>query len=249
MQHLNQLYALSKRNIIVRYKHSLIGFFWGFFKPLLYLLIFIVIFSSQFSSTSNHVLYITSGILFWFFFSNCTSQGVQSIVQASGLLKSVYIPAIFFPLAEVIGELFNVLLALSVYFAIMHWFGMVYTLQLFWVLPILFLFAIFSFSVTLILSALNVFYRDVGILWNTIQPAIFYLTPIAYTESLIPQRFSFVIKANPIYYFIKLFRYPLYEAIAPDFYLMGKCVLITFVSLSIGILLFNRLKNQFITAI
>jgi ABC-type polysaccharide/polyol phosphate export permease len=93
----------------------------------------------------------------------------------------VYIPAIFFPLAEVIGELFNVLLALSVYFAIMHWFGMVYTLQLFWVLPILFLFAIFSFSVTLILSALNVFYRDVGILWNTIQPAIFYLTPIAYT--------------------------------------------------------------------
>ena len=158
----------------------------------------------KFTSTSNQVLYITSGILFWFFFSNCTSQGVQSIVQASGLLKSVYIPAIFFPLAEVIGELFNVLLALSVYFAIMHWFGMVYTLQLFWVLPILFLFAIFSFSVTLILSALNVFYRDVGILWNTIQPAIFYLTPIAYTESLIPQRFSFVIKANPIYYFIKL---------------------------------------------
>ncbi len=249
MQHLNQLYALSKRNIIVRYKHSLIGFFWGFFKPLLYLLIFIVIFSSQFSSMSNHVLYITSGILFWFFFSNCTSQGVQSIVQASGLLKSVYIPAIFFPLAEVIGEIFNVLLALVVYFIIMYWFGMVYSFNLFWVIPILLLFAVFSFGITLILSALNVFYRDVGILWNTIQPAIFYLTPIAYTESLIPQRFSFVIHANPIYYFIRLFRYPLYEGKAPDFQLMGTCALITIASLSIGLFLFNRLKNQFITAI
>ena len=125
MQHLNQLYALSKRNIIVRYKHSIIGFLWGFFKPLLYLLIFIVIFSSQFSSTSNQVLYITSGILFWFFFSNATSQGVNSIVQSSGLIKSVYIPALFFPLSEVIAEVFNVLLALVVYFVVMHWFGMV----------------------------------------------------------------------------------------------------------------------------
>lgn len=249
MQHLTQLYALSKRNIIVRYKHSLIGFFWGFFKPLLYLLIFIVIFSSQFSSTTNQVLYITSGILFWFFFSNCTSQGVQSIVQASGLLKSVYIPAILFPLAEVIGEIFNVVLALLVYFFVMQWFGMVYHWQLLWVIPILILFATFSFSITLILSSLNVFYRDIGILWNTIQPAIFYLTPIAYTENLIPERFSFVIKANPIYYFIKLFRYPLYDACAPDFNLMLKCVFITLLSLSVGIAIFNRLKNQFITAI
>ncbi|MBK7040778.1 MAG: ABC transporter permease [Bacteroidetes bacterium] len=79
---LNQLYALSKRNIILRYKHTLIGFLWGFIKPLMYLLIFIVIFSAQFSSVKNYVLYATSGILFWFFFSNIVSQGIQSIIQA-----------------------------------------------------------------------------------------------------------------------------------------------------------------------
>lgn len=83
MQFLNQLYALSKRNVILRYKHSLIGFLWGFIKPLIYLLIFIVIFSAQFSSVKNYVLYATSGILFWFFFSNIVSQGVQNIIQAS----------------------------------------------------------------------------------------------------------------------------------------------------------------------
>ncbi|MBK8144315.1 MAG: ABC transporter permease [Bacteroidetes bacterium] len=205
---MNQLYALSKRNVILRYKHSLIGFLWGFIKPLIYLLIFIVIFSAQFSSVKNYVLYATSGILVWFFFSNIVSQGVQSIIQASGIIKSVKLPVLLFPLAEVATELFNLALALMVYFVVMHWFGMVYSIQLIWLIPILFIFSIFSFSIAIFLAALNVYFRDIGILWNTIQPAIFYLTPIAYTEALIPERFSFVIKLNPIYYFIKLFRYP-----------------------------------------
>ncbi|MBL7767200.1 MAG: ABC transporter permease [Chitinophagaceae bacterium] len=249
MQYLNQLYALSKRNVIVRYKHSVIGFLWGFLKPLIYLLIFIVIFSAQFTSVNNYVLYATSGILFWFFFSNITAQGIQSIIGSSGIIKSINIPALLFPLAEVISELFNLVLALIVYFIIMHWFGMHYTLHLLWLIPILFIFALFTYSVTLILAALNVYFRDVGILWNTIQPAIFYLTPIAYTESLIPDKFKFIIQANPIYYYIKLFRFPLYEAAAPEMMLLLKCSVLSTGLFMLSLLLFNRLKNQFITAI
>lgn len=249
MQFLNQLYALSKRNIILRYKHSLIGFLWGFIKPLIYLLIFTVIFSAQFSSVNNYVLYATSGILFWFFFSNIVSQGVQSIIQASGIIKSVKLPVLLFPLAEVATELFNLFLALVVYFIIMHWFGMAYTFQLFWLIPIIIIFSIFSFSIAIFLAALNVYFRDIGILWNTIQPAIFYLTPIAYTEALIPERFSFVIKLNPIYYFIKLIRYPLYNATGPDLNLFLVCISISVLFLLCSLFIFNRLKNQFITAI
>lgn len=249
MQFFNQLYALSKRNVILRYKHSLIGFLWGFIKPLIYLLIFIVIFSAQFTSVNNYVLYATSGILFWFFFSNIVSQGVQSIIQASGIIKSVKLPAVLFPLAEVSTELFNLALALLVYFFVMKWFGMVYTFHLIWLIPILFIFSVFSFGVAIFLAAFNVYFRDIGILWNTIQPAIFYLTPIAYTESLIPERFSWVVKLNPIYYYIKLFRFPLYEATAPDMHLFLTCTLISIVTLGISLFTFHRLKNQFITAI
>ncbi len=249
MQFLNQLYALSKRNVILRYKHSLIGFLWGFIKPLIYLLIFIVIFSAQFTSVTNYVLFVTSGILFWFFFSNIVSQGVQSIIQASGIIKSVKLPALLFPLSEVLTELFNLLLALMVYFFVMNWFGLVYTFQLLWIIPILFIFSVFSFSVAIFLAALNVYFRDIGILWNTIQPAIFYLTPIAYTEELIPERFSYVIKLNPIYYYIKLFRFPLYEAKAPDMHLFLTCTCISIITLAFSLFIFNRLKNQFITAI
>jgi ABC-type polysaccharide/polyol phosphate export permease len=249
MQQLEQLYALSKRNITVRYKHSVVGFLWGFFKPALYLLIFIVIFGAQFSSTSNHILYITSGILFWFFFANCSSQGLQSIVQSAGLIKSIQIPPLLFPLAEVISELFNVILALIVFLIMMYGFEMVYSWQLLWIIPVLLVFAVFCFSVTLILSAFHVYFRDVGILWNTLQPAMFYLTPIAYTESLIPERFSMIIHLNPVYAFIRLFRAPIYEAASPDMVLLLKCMMMSTLSLGIGIWIFNRLKNQFITAI
>ncbi len=249
MRFFHQLYALSKRNVILRYKHSLIGFLWGFIKPLLYLFIFIVIFSAQFSSMKNYVLYTTSGILFWFFFSNIVSQGVQSIVQSAGIIKSVKLDVLLFPLAEVLTELFNLSLALLIYFAVMHWFGLQYSFHLIWLLPLLIIFSIFTLGITILLAALHVYFRDVGILWNTIQPAIFYLTPIAYNESLIPKRFAAVIQYNPIYPFIKLFRYPLYENIAPPGSLLINCCIISLVSFALGLFVFNRLKNQFITAI
>src|ERR1700743_2730072 len=110
MQNLSRIYALSKRNVILRYKSSLIGFFWGFFKPLLYLFIFIVIFSSQFASVNNYVLYATSGLIFWFFFANVTNQSIANIIGSAGIIKSLNIPSIFFPLSDMISELFNLML-------------------------------------------------------------------------------------------------------------------------------------------
>mgnify|MGYP000850195881 CR=1 FL=1 len=246
---IRRIYALSKRNVILRYKNSIAGFLWGFLKPLLYLLIFIVIFSSQFSSDEHYVLYATSGLIFWFFFANVTSQSAQNIISASGLIKAINIPVIFFPLAEMLSELFNLFLSLIVFLIVMYWFGMHYHPGLILLLPAIFLFSLFSLGVTLILSSLNVFLRDVGILWNTIQPAIFYLTPIAYPESMIPEKFKFVISWNPIYYFIRLFREMLYLHKAPDPDLWISCGIIAIFMYGLGLFVFNRLKNQFITAI
>jgi ABC-2 type transport system permease protein len=249
MQNATRIYALSKRNIILRYKSSLIGFFWGFIKPLLYLLIFIVIFSSQFNSINNYILYATSGLIFWFFFSNVTNQSIANIVGSSGILKSLSVPPIFFPLSDMISELFNLVLTLFVFMILMHWFGIVYSFNLLLILPSVLLFGIFSMGITLILSSLNVFFRDIGIVWGTVQPAIFYLTPIAYPESLIPPHYKFIIKCNPIYYFIKLSRDVMYESKVPPARLWLLCAAMAGFMYIVGLLVFNKLKNQFISAI
>jgi len=249
MQTIARLYALSKRNVILRYKNSIAGFFWGFIKPLLYLLIFIVIFSAQFSSVKNYVLYATSGLIIWFFFANVTGQSVSNIVSSAGLIKSVKIPVVLFPLSEVVSELFNLALTLVVYAAVMHWFGLAYSFSLLLIFPAVVLFGFFTFGITLVLSSVNVFFRDVGILWNTITPAIFYLTPIAYPEDMIPERFQGIVKFNPIYYFIKLCREVLYGGICPSVNLWLQCLVLSVGMFGIGWWVFSKLKNQFISSI
>lgn len=255
MQNINRIYALSKRNVILRYKSSFVGFFWGFFKPLLYLLIFIVIFSAaflksrDFPSINDYVIFTSSGLIFWFFFSNITNQSVGSIIGSSGLIKSLNIPIIFFPLSEIISELFNFLLTLVVFLLVMYWFHIDYSWRMLLIIPCSVLFSIFCMGVTLTLCSLNVFFRDIGIMWTTIQPALFYLTPIAYPETMIPSHYKLIIRCNPIYYFIKLGRSIFHDAVAPPMSLWIYCVIIAFVMLGIGIAIFNKLKNQFISAI
>ena len=249
MQNITRIYALSKRNIILRYKSSLIGFFWGFFKPLLYLLIFIVIFSFQFPSVNNYILYATSGLIIWFFFANVTNQAIGSIIGSSGLIKSLNIPPMFFPLSEMISELFNFLLTLVVFFIAMYWFGITYSFHLLLIVPCAILFSIFSLGLVLMLSSLNVFFRDVGIIWSTVQPALFYITPIAYPESLLKGHYKFITQCNPIYYFIKLGRSILTTPEAPPLKMWLYCTILAAAMYGIGIFIFNKLKNQFISTI
>ncbi len=249
MQNITRIYALSKRNVILRYKNSLVGFLWGFMKPLIYLLIFIVMFSQSFPSVENYILFALSGLILWFFFSNVTSQSVGSIVGSAGLLKAINIPSYFFPLSEVLSELFNLLLTIAVFLVMMNWFGIVYSMKLFLILPLVLLFALFAYGLNLILSSINVFFRDIGIIWGTVQPALFYLTPIAYPENMIPEKYKLVIKLNPIYYFVKVGRTIFYDTFSPSAHAWNVCIMISFVTLGVGLIIYSRLKNQFISAI
>lgn len=248
MQNITRIYALSKRNVILRYKNSFIGFLWGFIKPLIYLLIFIVIFQDN-SGIQNYILYVTSGLILWFFFSNATGQSVGSIVGSSGLLKSLNIPASFFPLSEVLGELFNLCLTIIVFLVLMNWAGLVFSPRLFLIIPCALLFAIFIYGLNLLLCSINVFFRDIGIIWGTIQPALFFLTPIAYPESNIRPEYKAIINGNPIYYFIKLGRTIFYNTEPPAWHMWSSCIIISVTMFVFGQFIFNRLKNQFISAI
>ena len=248
MQEITRLYALSKRNIILRYKNSIAGFLWGFFKPLLYLMIFIVVFSKQ-VSTNNYVLYATSGLVFWFFFSNITNQSIGSIINSAGIIKSINVPVMFFPLSETISELFNLTLTLGIFFVAMNWFGIIYSFKLLLVIPIAILFSIFSFGLTMILCSLNVFFRDIGILWTTIQPALFYLTPIAYPKEIITKFHPLLLQLNPVYYFIDAERTIVHENQLPSAAMWLQCIAISFTMFALGYFIFNKLKQQFISAI
>ena len=107
--------------------------------------------------------------------------------------------------------------------------------------------SLFIFSVGLILGSLNVFFRDIGILWNTLNPALFYLTPIAYSIDIIPEQYRFYFKLNPLYHFLYIIRNVLHEGIAPDLKHSIYCMIITASTFLIAVFIYKRTKNGFIS--
>jgi ABC-type polysaccharide/polyol phosphate export permease len=238
---------LIYKNLQLKYKHSALGFLWSLLHPFFYLLIFLAIFSTAFPAIQNYPLYVLSGLVFWIYFSGGTNQLSIVFIKNAHLIKSLNVPKLIYPITELGSELVSFLLGLIPFLIIMYFMGLNITFNLLWIIPVIALFSVFVFSIGLILGSLNVFFRDVGILWNTINPALFYLSPIAYSFQIVPERFKFIVKYNPIYHFMELVRNVLYDGTAPSLHYVGRCLMITSVAVIIAFLVYRKTRNGFIS--
>ncbi|MDD3877590.1 MAG: ABC transporter permease [Bacteroidales bacterium] len=241
------IFFLIYKNLQLKYKHSVLGFFWSLLHPFMYLLIFLAIFSTAFPAIENYPLYVLSGLVFWLYFSNATTQLSIVFIKNAHLIKSFNISKTMYPLTELGGELVSFLLGLIPFMVIMYFLGLEFSLNLLYLIPVILLFSIFIFSVGIILGSLNVFLRDVGIIWNTINPALFYLSPIAYSYQIVPEKFKFIVKYNPMYHFLELVRDVLYVGQVPSEHYVGRCLLITSVAVVLAIFIYRKTRNGFIS--
>lgn len=207
---LNLVWILSLKNLKLRYKNSILGFMWSIITPLLYLAIFTFIFSNAFPDIDNYPLYALTGLIFWNFFSSASSTTIVSVIESRGILKSIKVDTIALPMAEVLTSLINLLFSFIPFGILMFLFDANLGFETLLIIPALLLFALFTLGIGIFICAFNVYFRDVGFLYTSLIPALFYFTPIAYTTSLIPQKFLFLIQINPIYHFMIVFREILY---------------------------------------
>lgn len=199
------------RDIKVRYKRSVLGFAWVMLNPLFMMLILSFVFSALFKVTvPNYTAYVLSGIIFWHFFSQGTSVALLGFVGNSALLNKVYIPKTVFPLSVIISALINFILSLVPLFAILLITGTGISVRIL-LLPLgILLFLIFCFGVSLILSTITVFFKDMIYIYSVLLMAWMYVTPIFYPPTIIPREYQFIFSLNPLYHFIELFRACLY---------------------------------------
>lgn len=241
------IYFLVYKNLQLKYKHSLLGFGWSFLHPLFYLLIFSFVFSKAFSGIAHYPLFVISGLIFWIYFSNSCNQLCQAFIRNSHLIKSLHVKKILYPVSEQGSELVSFLAGFVLFLVLMIWLSMPVGPNLLYILPVIALFTVFTFSVGLILGALNVFFRDVGILWNSLNPALFYLSPVAYSAGIIPEKFLFFYKLNPMYHFFYIIRNVLYEGKAPSLIHVVYCSIIAGVSAVIALLVYRKTRNGLIS--
>jgi lipopolysaccharide transport system permease protein len=236
---------LTISDLRVKYQSSILGFAWSLINPLFTLAILYLVFSRIYQmSESNFILFLFVGIVTWRFFTNGTSSGMTAIVRNPGLVKKIYIPRHILVFSSVISSLISSLLEFVVLFGLILILGVPFSFKMF-LFPLIFLiYFIIVYALSLGLASLFVYYRDLNQVWEVFLQAGFFLVPIVYPISVIPEKFLTIYMLNPITMIMEIFRDLLiYDQFPPITY-FAYCAMIAFILLLAGQLIFKKLERR-----
>lgn len=243
----NLLFNLAWRDLTVRYKRSVIGFFWTMLNPLLLMIIFTIVFSQVFKFAGVHhfEIYFLSEYLVFNFFMQTTTQSMTSLRWNGMMMKRVRVPKTIFALSITLSGLVNLALSYVPLFLLMLVRDMpIRPAVLF--LPVAFVvIAMFTVGASWILSAVTVLFEDVVQMWGVGVLAILYLTPIIYPIEIIPAKWLWIIRINPLTQLFKLARDPIYEGRLPDAHIFLASLAIALAMMIIGWLVHLRISRDF----
>ncbi len=212
------IYQLTRRDILTRYKRSVLGIAWTMLNPLGMMLVLAFAFSQifRFDTGGNYATFVLSGLIAWNFLSQTTTACINSLIWGGGLFQHIYIPRSTFAISSMFTGVVNWLFSLVPLLAII--LVTEKTLSWTWVtFPIaLILLVAFSLGLGLFLSAIGIYFPDVAEMYQIILSAWMYLTPIIYPENIIPVEMQWIFKVNPMYYLVNLFRQSVYYGEMPN---------------------------------
>ena len=243
---------LVVRDLKLRYRSSLLGFVWCLLNPLLMMTVFTVVFTVMLPNNriERYPIFILVGILAWQLHQTAVSGAINSVVGNAHLVQKVYFPREVLPISVVLANTVNFLLALLVIFPMIFLEGGTVTGTLLY-LPIVVLNqVIFTLGVALFISAINVFYRDTGIIMETVLQAWFFMTPIIYRiEDVLPEYARAMYILNPPASFIASYRDILYHGGITDLDFFLRTLATSVVVLVVGYIFFRSASRHFSEAL
>ena len=251
------LSELTKTDFKLRYQGSILGYLWALLRPLMMFAILYIVFAKllRFGGDIPHYpVYLLFGTTMWSFFTECTSQGIQAIVNRGDLLRKIsfpkYIVVVSATLTAVINMLIN--LVVIIIFALIN--GITPTWSWFLAIPAILQLYLLSLGISFLLGSINVKYRDITSIWDVLVQALFYAVPIIYPISMVADTSIIAAKIvllNPIAQAIQDIRFGLitHETITTWNYLGNIAnaflpIIITLTLLVIGALIFRH-KSKF----
>ncbi|NLG43071.1 MAG: ABC transporter permease [Phycisphaerae bacterium] len=241
------LYFLVWRDIKVRYKQTVIGAAWAILQPVCTMVIFSIFFGAFARIPSDGVPYpvfVYAGLLPWLFFANAVSQGGVSLASQTHLLTKVYFPRLFLPAASMGVGLVDFALAFTVYLGLMLWYGQAPGLEILLVPFLVGLTATTALGVGVLLAALTVAYRDFRIVVPFMVQIWFFLTPVVYPLTIVPESWRWLMALNPMTGIISGFRAALLGQ-PIDWPALSAAVVVSCGALVVGILYFRRTERFF----
>lgn len=242
------LYFLTWRDIKVRYKQTALGAAWAIIQPFFSMVVFSLFFGKLAKIPSDGIpypIFSFAALVPWTFFANGLAQSSNSLVGSSNLLKKVYFPRLAIPIATVLSEGVDFMLAFVVLLGMMFYFKITPTLHILY-LPLFVLLALVtSLGVGLWLSALNVQFRDVRYVVPFVTQFWMFATPIAYPSSLLAEPWRTVYGINPMVGVVEGFRWALLGTNTPPGPMICVSALASLLLLIGGAFYFRRMEKTF----
>ena len=242
------LYTLTLHRISVRYKQSVLGYFWAILHPVMLMVLYTIIFS-RLAKVPTHgmpyAIFTFSALLPWTFFSNGLSGATVGFPANSSLLTRVYFPREILPLSYVLAAFLDFLIASLILVFLMFYYGVRPTAAALWVLPAILTLAAFLSGVALFTSALQVRFRDVGMAMPLLLQTWMFATPVVYSLGSVPKSLRSVYDLNPLVGIMDTFRGALLHGTSPDWVLLGKSMAVSLVVIVAAYAWFKHVEGEF----
>jgi lipopolysaccharide transport system permease protein len=248
------VYFLAWRDVKVRYKQAALGAAWAILQPLLGMVVFTLLFGKMAGIPSDEIpypLFSYCGLLLWTYFSGVVGQGGQSLVVNSNLITKVYFPRVALPASSAVSGLIDFSIGLGFLVVLMAYYHMTgdYQVRLSWSLlwaPVFVTcLVVLTVGVSLLLAALNVWYRDIKYAIPFLIQLGLFVTPVIYPTTIVPVRFQPLVALNPLTGIIEGFRACLFQGREVDQGITGISLAVTAVVFVTGFVYFRRTERTF----
>ncbi len=247
-------YILAWRDIKVRYKQTVIGAAWSILRPLLTMIIFTVVFSKvaklPTEGTAPYAILVYAAMLPWQFFANALSESSGSLIGNSNLITKVYFPRLIIPASSVIVSLIDFAISFVILIGLCAWYQYIPSWHIIF-LPLFIILVFFvAFGLGLLLTALNVKFRDFRYIIPFIIQFGLYISPVGFSSTIVPEKYQFIYSLNPMVGVIDGFRWCILDSSAPiNNYSLLSAIISTVLITFVGIQYFRKTEKGFADSI
>ncbi|MBU4464016.1 MAG: ABC transporter permease [Proteobacteria bacterium] len=242
------LYFLTKRDIKVRYKQTVLGGLWAIIQPVFTMVVFTLFFGRLAKMPSDGIpypIFVYAGLLPWIYFANAVSASGNSLVGSANLITKVYFPRLIIPASASLAGLLDFFIAMLVMGAMMIYYNFIPNIGILlfpFLVGLTFLCAV---GVGLWLSALNVQYRDIRYVIPFLIQLWMFVSPVIYPVSMVKEKYQWLLALNPMGGVIEAYRASLLGHVPINWFLLGLSTVIIIILFLSGLYYFRRMERTF----
>lgn len=246
-----------RRDFVAQYKQTILGPAWNIIQPLFTTIIFTIVFGKIAKISTDGIppfLFYMGGMVIWTYFSNVLTGTSNTFVGNAAIFGKVYFPRLVVPISNLISKLIAFVIQFIFFLGFIVWFSMngldVSINSWVMITPILLLMmAALGLGLGVIVSSLTTRYRDLTILVGFGAQLLMYVSPIIYPMSTLPDRWQFWMGLNPIAPIVETFRYAYLGAGSANLGMLGYSIMVIFIILFVGVVMFNRVDRTFMDTV